>query len=90
MYNDFVLLKRTYPISKYNRYCDGYFYIMKHTTPEERKKWGIDNNKLQQIIKKNEKYIYEVGKENGLFKTMSISFSNYEIIRKHIFGLKDD
>ena len=90
MYDDFYLLKRSYPISEYDRYCDGYVYIMKNTTPEERKEWGIKDNDLQRIIKKGEKYMYEVGKENGEFKTMAISFSNYAIIRKHIFGIKDD
>ena len=89
MYNDFVLLKRTYPISQYDRYCDGYDFIMKNTTLKERKKMGINDNKLQKTIKKNEKYIYEVGKENGVFKTLSISFSNYAIIRKYFFGVSD-
>ena len=90
MYNDFTLLKRTYPISQYDRYCDGYDYIIKNTTPEERKEWGINDDDLQKVIKKGEKYMYEVGKENGIFKTLSISFTNYGIIRKYIFGLDDE
>ena len=90
MFKDFILLKRTYPISKYDRYCDGYVYIMNNTTKEERENWGINDNNLQRIIKKGEKYMYEVGKENGIFKTMAISFSNYAIIRKYIFKLDDD
>jgi hypothetical protein len=90
MYDNFILLKRTYPISKYDRYCDGYAYIMKNTTPEKRKEWGIEDKQLQQIIKKGEKYMYEVGKENNTFKTLSISFSNYAIIRKFIYDFDDE
>jgi len=41
---DFELLKRTYPISEFNRVCDGYVFILYNTTPEERKKWKIDRD----------------------------------------------
>ena len=34
---DFELLKRTYPVSRYDRLCDGYDYIIKNSTEEERK-----------------------------------------------------
>jgi hypothetical protein len=85
----FILLKRTYPVSLYDRYCDGYDYIMKHSTSGERLEWGINDNRLQKTILNGEKYIYEVGKEDGEFKTLSISFSNYAIIRKHFYYLED-
>ena len=88
--NTFVLLKRTYPISTYDRYCDGYVYIMDNSTVQERKQWGILDDDLPQTIKENEKYIYEVGKQNGKFKTMSISTKNFKIIREFFFGLKDE
>lgn len=87
--NDFVLLKRTYPVSKFDRYCDGYDYIIKNTTWVERRKWGLHKKKLQRIIKEGEKYMYIVGKENGEFKYLSVCFSNYEVIRKHFFGFED-
>jgi hypothetical protein len=86
---DFELLKRTYPTSTFDRYCDGYEYILKNTNVEERTKWGIVDSELQRIIKKDEKYIYQVAKENKTFKVMHLSFKNYEIIRKKIFGLDD-
>jgi len=50
----------------------------------------IDITKLQKIIKSGEKYIYQVAKENKEFKVMCLSFSNYGIIRKKIFGLDDE
>jgi len=87
---DFELLKRTYPISRHDRYCDGYDYIMKNSTEEERKEWGLDFNELQRIIKKGEKYIYQVAKEDREFKIMYLSFNNYAIIRKFIFKLEDE
>lgn len=88
--NNFELLKRTYPISEFNRYCDGYYYILDNTTIEQRKEWGINTPKLQNIIKRDEKYIYQVAKMNGEFKTMSLCFTNYEIIRKYIFKMEDE
>ena len=73
---DFELLKRTYPVSEFNRNCDGFVYILDNTTTEE--------------IKEGEKYIYQVAKEGKEFKAMCLSFSNYAIIRKHIFGIDDE
>lgn len=87
---DFELLKRTYPISECERYCDGYDYIIKNTTKEERNEWNIDENELQRIIRKGEKYIYQVAKENNVFKVMCLCFNNYQIIRKKIYKLDDD
>ena len=90
----FSLLKRTYPISNFVRNCDGYIYIVKNTTKEQRKELDIDLSTLKQIIKKGEKYIYEVGKfgiKRGKgFEVKHISLENFEIIRKKIFGTKDD
>lgn len=85
----FELLKRTYPISQFDRICDGYEYILKNSTLEERKEWGVVDKELKKIIKNGEKYIYQVAKEGKEFKTMCLCFSNYEIIRKRIFGLDD-
>ena len=90
MTKDFDLLKRTYPVSQYNRVCDGYDYILKHTTRKERRNWKIKKNTLQRIISVDEKYIYQVAKEDDDFKTMCLCYSNYAIIRKHIFGLEDE
>jgi len=87
---DFELLKRTYPVSEFNRICDGYLYILDNTTPEERKEWKINTKELQREIKVGEKYIYQVAKENGVFKIMCLCFKNYEIIRKNIYKLDDD
>lgn len=88
---DFVLLKRTYPVSQINRVCDGYLYILDNTTAEERKEWKINARELQREIKKGERYIYEVGKESYIrFNTKCICFSNFAIIRKHIFGFDDE
>jgi hypothetical protein len=86
---NFELLKRTYPTSTFDRYCDGYDFILKNTTTEEREKWGVIDSELQRVIKKDEKYIYQVAKENKAFKVMHLSFKNYEIIRKYLFGLDD-
>ena len=90
MKKDFDLLKRTYPISQFDRYCDGYDYILKNTTPRERRENGIKKRSLQRIIKGGEKYIYQVAKEVGEFNIMCLCFSNYAIIRKHIFGIDDE
>ena len=88
---DFVLLKRTYPVSKVNRICDGFVYILDNTTTEQRKEWKIDAKELQREIKVGERYIYQVGKEEYIiFKVKCLSFSNYAIIRKHIFGIDDE
>lgn len=90
MSKDFELLKRTYPVSKFDRNCDGFVYILDNTTLEQRKEWKINTNELQQIIKEGEKYIYQVAKENNDFKIMSMCFENYAIIRKYIFGIDDE
>ena len=87
---DFELLKRTYPVSEIDRACDGYDYIMKNSTEEERREWGLNMNELQRVIKTGEKYIYQVAKENEEFKTMYLCFTNYAIIRKKIFKLEDE
>jgi len=87
---DFELLKRTYPVSEYDRFCDGYDYIMNNSSAEERLEWQIDENELQRMIKAGEKYIYQVAKEHNEFKIMSLCFKNYEIIRKKIYKLEDD
>ena len=86
----FELLKRTYPVSEFNRNCDGFVYILDNTTTEERKEWCINTKDLQREIKKGEKYIYQVAKENGEFKIMCLSYPNYAIIRKYIFGFDDE
>ena len=87
---DFELLKRTYPVSEFNRNCDGFLYILDNTTTEERKEWKINARELQHEIKEGEKYIYQVAKEGRVFKAMCLSFSNYAIIRKFIFGIEDE
>ena len=88
---DFELLKRTYPVSRINRNCDGYDFILKNSTPKQRKKWGVDSSELQQEIKIGERYIYEVAKESyKIFKVKCLCFKNYAIIRKHIFGIDDE
>jgi bifunctional DNA-binding transcriptional regulator/antitoxin component of YhaV-PrlF toxin-antitoxin module len=86
---NFQLLKQTFPVSEFDRECDGYKFIMDKLPKEVREKLGIDDNKLQKIIKKGEKYMYRVGKEEGVFHAMTISLSNFEIIRKYIFVLTD-
>jgi len=88
--DEFILLKRTYPISTADRECDAYKYLIENTTEEQRKEWGVETESLKRIIKENEKYIYQVGKENGQFKVFSSSFENYAIIRKFIYGIVDD
>lgn len=87
---DFELLKRTYPISQFNRNCDGFGYILDNTTTEERKELKINARELQHIIKTDEKYIYQVAKEGREFKIMCLCFSNYEIIRKKMFKFEDE
>ena len=86
----FHLLKQTFPISEFDRECDGYKFIMDNLPKIVRLKLGIDDKKLQKIIKKGEKYLYRVGKEDGEFKAMTISLSNFEIIRKNIFVFMDE
>jgi hypothetical protein len=86
---DFVHLKRTYPISQYERECDAYKFLMENSTEEQRNAWGVSTNKLKKTILPNEKYIYQAGLDNGTFKTMSSSFDNFAIVREYIFGIKD-
>jgi hypothetical protein len=86
---NFVLLKQTFPISQIDRKCDGYDFIMKTTTTEERKKLDINENDLQKIIFSGERYLYRVGKENNKFKSISISLKNFEIIRKKMYKFID-
>lgn len=86
----FELLKRTYPTSQFNRICDGYDFILKNSTQEERDEWGVKESELQRIIKGGEKYIYQVAKEGKEFKTLCVSFTNYKIIRKYIFKMEDE
>ena len=90
MPKDFELLKRTYPVSEFDRFCDGYDFIIKNSSKEERKEWGINEKELQRVIKEGEKYIYQVAKEEKEFKIMSLCFTNYAIIRKKIFKLEDE
>lgn len=85
----FQLLKQTFPISDFDRECDGYLFIMNRLPKEVRETLGIEDDKLQKIIKKGEKYMYRVGKEDGKFSAMTISLANFEIIRKHIYYLTD-
>lgn len=87
---DFELLKRTYPVSEFDRNCDGYYFMLDNSSVEERKEWGVNDEELQRVIKSGEKYIYQVAKDNGEFKAMCLSFSNYGIIRKNIFKLDDE
>jgi len=91
---NFSFLKRTYPISNFDRKCDGFTYIVENTTEEQRKELDIDLNILKQTISKGEKYMYEVGKfgtkKKQGFEAKYISLENFEIIRKKIFGTKDD
>ena len=87
---DFELLKRTYPVSEFDRNCDGYLYILDNTSTEERKEWRINARELQREIKEGEKYIYQVAIDQGIFRMLCLSYSNYAIIRKHIFKLDDE
>ena len=87
---EFELLKRTYPVSEFDRICDGFVFILDNTTSEERKEWKINAKELQKEIKEGEKYIYQVAKVGKEFKILSMCFSNYAIIRKRIFGFEDE
>ncbi len=87
---NFLHLKRTYPISIYERECDAYKFFIENSTEEQRKEWNIDISSLKKTILPYEKYIYQAGKEDGKFKTVSSSFENFAIVRKHIFGVKDE
>jgi len=87
---NFQLLKQTFPVSEFDRECDGYKFIMDNLPKEVRQKLDIDEDKLQKIIHKGEKYLYRVGKQDGEFKAMTISLSNFEIIRKHLLITYDD
>ena len=53
----FSFLKRTYPISQFERECDGYKYILENTTEKQRKELDIDIESLKRFIHKGEKYI---------------------------------
>lgn len=85
----FIHLKRTYPISQYERECDAYKYLIQNTTDEQRTGWGISTHQLKKTIQPQEKYIYQAGLEGGTFKTMCSSFENFAIVREFIFGIKD-
>jgi hypothetical protein len=87
--NKFTLLKRTFPKSKVDRECDGYKYLMEELSIEDRKNYQIDDNNIQKHIKKGEVYMYQVGVENGKFKTKCFSLHNFELIRKNIFINED-
>lgn len=82
---NFILLKRSYPISQYERYCDGYDFFIEHTTKEDRESWGVNEKDLQKIINIGEKYIYQVAKINKEFHTHYMSISNFRLIRKYLF-----
>lgn len=90
MENDrFVLLKQSFPKSRKERRCDAYDMIMKQTTKEEREMIGLNDDDVVDKINPGDRYMYRVGKENGKFKALHISFINYEIINKylsHIFN----
>lgn len=79
--NKFLLLKESFPISQFERVCDAYDYIINNINSNEKN--------LEKTIKKNEKYLYRVGKENGKFKTMHISLHNYELIRNKYYIFND-
>lgn len=89
--NNFELLKQVFYNSKYDRKCDGHDIIKEKISEEKRKELGIKDSDIQKIIKKSEKYLYRVGKENGKFKYLSISIKNFELIRKYykFFGEND-
>lgn len=83
------MLKQTYPISQCERKCDAYQYIIDNISSEKRKEVGIEDSDLQEYIRKGEKYLYRVGKEDGKFKYVCFSLKNFEIIRKYYFLFKD-
>lgn len=87
--NNFILLKRTYPISMVKRDCDGYEYIKKNYSHDDLIRYNISYDTIQKFIEKGEKYIYLVGKENGKFITLHVSMLNFQMIRKNIFKNKD-
>jgi len=60
-----------------------------NTTEKEREEHDIKEDELQREIQKDEKYLYRVGKEDGVFKTMCISLNNFEVIRKKYFLFED-
>ena len=76
----FQLLKQTFPVSEFDRECDGYKFIIDNIPKKARNELGINDDDLQKIIKKGEKYMYRVGKEDGKFSAMTISLSNFEYI----------
>jgi hypothetical protein len=86
----FELLKRTFPISKFDRICDAYRFLKEEVSPKTLKQANVNLETLNHIIKEGEKYIYMVGKQDGKFMTKSMSTTNFEIIRKKIFKTKDD
>ncbi len=87
---DFIYLKRTYPISHYERECDAYKYFIENSTKEQRKEWGIITENMKKTILPNEKYMYQVGKEMGIFKAVCCSIENFALVRRYIFGIKDE
>jgi|WetSurMetagenome_2_1015567.scaffolds.fasta_scaffold984539_1 hypothetical protein len=87
---DFIHLKRTYPTSTLERECDAYKFFTGNTTEDQRKEWGVDIATMKKTIQANEKYIYQVGKEDGKFKVVCSSFENFALIRKYIYGVKDE
>ena len=86
--SNFVLLKQSFPKSRKKRKCDAYDLIMEETTPKQREEAGVIEDDLVKEINRGDKYLYRVGKENGKFKALHISITNFEIVRKklkHIF-----
>ena len=86
---EYVLLKQSFPTSKFERECDGYKFILEETTEEEREKLNINIDDLEKTIQEGEKYLYRVGKENEKFKDMCISLHNFEIIRTKYYIFKE-
>lgn len=82
--NKFILLKQSFPKSRKERKCDAYEIIMQQTSQEERKKLGLEDSDIVDIINPGDRYLYRVGKEDGKFKALHISFINYEIINKYL------
>ena len=79
----FELLKQSFYDSKYDRYCDGYKIILERIPLDERRKLGIKDSDLQEIIKEGEKYLYRVAKVGDKLQYRAISLKSYEVIRKH-------
>ena len=88
--NEFLILKQSFPVSKFDRECEAYKYIIENLSEEDLIESGISIHELNQTIKEGEKYLYRVAKENGKFKTMSISLHNFEIIRNKYMIFKDE